>query len=404
MLEARAPAEPTGRAEHGAAATQRADRRDDATQYAVRRDDATRRAVRRDDATKRAVRRACAHAIRHNSRSFFWASRLLPPAVRGDALALYAFCRAADDAVDLRPQGAAAAACALRLRLDAIYRGRPGAAACDRALADVVARHALPRALPEALIEGFEWDAEQRRYADLDALHAYAARVAGSVGAMMAVLMGARSPQALARACDLGVAMQLTNIARDVGDDARNGRLYLPLDWLHAAGIGDVDAWLAAPRFDARLAEVVARLLAEAERLYRRADAGIGLLPPACRPAIRLARHLYHGIGARLAAQGLDSMARRTVVPPSAKARLAAHALLRAPWREAGAEARAARDAEPLAATRMLVEAARLAASAEGARAPGRVEWTLALFERLEAQDRARRAGPPRTAPWPSAA
>ena len=104
----------------------------------------------------------------------------------------------------------------------------------------------------------------------LEALHGYAARVAGTVGVMMTLLMGVRDAAALARACDLGVAMQLTNIARDVGEDARAGRLYLPLDWLDEAGV-DRDRFLAAPAPSPALARVVARLLAEADRLYARA-------------------------------------------------------------------------------------------------------------------------------------
>ncbi len=101
----------------------------------------------------------------------------------------------------------------------------------------------MPRALPEALLEGLAWDAQARRYATLSDLYDYSARVAAAVGAMMCVLMGVRDADALARACDLGVAMQLTNIARDVGEDARERRLYLPLDWLAEAGI-DPDAFL----------------------------------------------------------------------------------------------------------------------------------------------------------------
>ena len=102
----------------------------------------------------------------------------------------------------------------------------------------------MPRALPEALLEGLAWDAMGRRYETLSGLFDYSARVAAAVGAMMCVLMGVRDANALARACDLGVAMQLTNIARDVGEDARARRIYLPLDWLDEAGL--------APRGDLR--------------------------------------------------------------------------------------------------------------------------------------------------------
>ena len=152
----------------------------------------------------------------------------------------------------------------------------------------------FPPLLPEALLEGLAWDAEGRSYETIDELFDYAARVAGAVGVMMALIMGVRSPQALARACDLGVAMQLTNIARDVGEDARLGRIYLPRQWLREAGI-DADAWLAKPGLDERLRPIVARLLQEADALYARARAGIALLPANCRPAILAAALIYAG-------------------------------------------------------------------------------------------------------------
>ncbi|MEO6745640.1 MAG: phytoene/squalene synthase family protein, partial [Caldimonas sp.] len=220
---------------------------------------------------------ACRDALRHGSRTFLAASLLLPRAVRDPACALYAFCRLADDAVD----GAGSAPDAvgrLRERLARACAGDPMPAPADRALAAVVRQFAIPRALLEALLEGFEWDAEGRRYDTLDDLHAYAARVAGSVGAMMALVMGVRSPDAVARACDLGVAMQLSNIARDVGEDARNGRLYLPRAWLHEAGIAP-ERWLAAPTFEPALGGVVRRILDAADVLYARVDAGVASLP-----------------------------------------------------------------------------------------------------------------------------
>jgi phytoene/squalene synthetase len=186
----------------------------------------------------------CRRLLANGSRTFMAASWLLPRAVREPACALYAYCRQADDEVDGVADPASAVA-GLRLRLAALYAGRPAERLADRALAAVAQRHGIPPALPEALIEGFAWDAEGRRYETLDDVQAYAARVAGTVGAMMALLMGTRDPAALARACDLGVAMQLSNIARDVGEDAAMGRLYLPRSWLREAGI-DPDEWLAA--------------------------------------------------------------------------------------------------------------------------------------------------------------
>jgi hypothetical protein len=103
-----------------------------------------------------------------------------------------------------------------------------------------------PARCPRRCWKGLAWDGMERRYASLSDLRSYSARVASAVGAMMCVLMEVRDPHALARACDLGVAMQLTNIARDVGEDARAGRLYLPTDWLEEDGI-DIDAFLADP-------------------------------------------------------------------------------------------------------------------------------------------------------------
>ncbi len=158
-------------------------------------------------------------------------------AVRRPAFALYAFCRLSDDAIDLEG-GEAEALARLSKRLDArLCRVAPTTippiAPSPISCATITFRASCPTRCSRAS----GWDCEGRRYATLEDLHAYAARVAGTVGVMMTLLMGVRDPHALARACDLGVAMQLTNIARDVGEDARAGRLYLPLEWLEEAGL-----------------------------------------------------------------------------------------------------------------------------------------------------------------------
>jgi phytoene synthase len=326
---------------------------------------------------------ACRAAIRQGSKTFFAASLLLPERVRAPAYALYAFCRLSDDAVD-GPDAEADAVDRLRARLDRIYAGCPRDAAADRAFADVVARHGLPRALPEALLEGLEWDAAGRTYRTLDDLRAYAARVAATVGAMMTVLMGVRDADTLARACDLGVAMQLTNIARDVGEDARNGRLYLPHDWLQEEGI-DPQAFLAAPALSPALARVVARLLAQAEALYRRSALGVAGLPLSCRPAIHAARLMYREIGCNVARNGHDSVSRRAVVSDARKLVVLASA--------AGATAIGMRGyaADPLPETRFLVDAAALpgAGAPKGLRAAlqradDRTGWVIELLGNIE--------------------
>jgi phytoene synthase len=336
---------------------------------------------------------ACVALMRTGSRTFFAASRLLPTRVRSAAIALYAFCRVADDLVDDGDLRLDQALAQLGQRLDHIYDNNPLDHLEDRALAEVVRRHDLPRPLLDALLDGFAWDAQGRAYDTLEDLHGYGARVAGSVGAMMCWIMGVRSAQALARACELGVAMQLTNIARDVGEDARNGRLYLPRGWMAEAGI-DADAWLARPVCTPALQSVVERLLLEADRLYGQASAGIALLPRDCRSAILAARLVYAEIGQQLRREGLDPLARRAVVPRSRKLVLLACASVQSGW-----VGRRPVHVPPLAAIAYLVEHchASLRASAHqeaalSAPIEGRVAWMIDLFERLEAQKLEQRA------------
>lgn len=270
---------------------------------------------------------ACTALLRGGSLSFHAASLLLPARIRAPATALYAFCRIADDAVDTGADKSAAVA-RLSHRLDRAYAGAPQNHAIDRAFAAMIAAYAIPRTLPDALIEGLAWDAEGRRYDTIADVRAYAARVAGSVGAMMALIMGARDSESLAAACDLGIAMQFTNIARDVGEDARARRLYLPLAWLAARNI-DPDELIANPRFSAPLAAVIDDLLYEAESSYDRARPGIARLPLDCQPGIHAARLIYRAIGRRIARTGHDSITRRARVSAPRKLGLATLALAR---------------------------------------------------------------------------
>jgi phytoene synthase len=340
---------------------------------------------------------ACRTLLRGGSRSFFAASYLLPGHIARPASALYAFCRVADDAVDTGD--ARRGLEQLHERLEGIYAGRPADHPADRAFTDVVDQLAIPRALPAALLEGFAWDVQERSYETLADVLAYAARVAGTVGAMMTLVMGQRDPGVLSRACDLGAAMQLTNIARDVGEDAANGRLYLPREWLVESGI-DPDAWLASPRFSPALGEVIQRLLNAAEMLYRRAAVGIARLPRRCRPGIHAARLLYAEIGNELSRSGLDSVSRRAVVPAGRKLRLCIDAVL-----AAMGEGKTRLDSPPLTETRFLVEAVHGTAP-DGLRGVPELptterllrdalhddvrgwSWAMTLFTRLEARQR----------------
>ena len=324
---------------------------------------------------------ACNAAIRTGSLSFHAASKLLPSKVRDPALALYAFCRIADDAVD-EGHDKALAVLTLRDRLDLIYAGKPRNAAADRAFASVVEDFEMPRALPEALLEGLAWDAVGRRYDDLSGVLSYSARVAAAVGAMMCVLMRVRNADALARACDLGLAMQLTNIARDVGEDAREGRLFLPQDWLAEEGV-DPQAFLNNPQPTPEIARVTQRLLAQATKLYQRAEAGVAALPFTCRPGIFAARHIYAGIGTAVARNGHDNITHRARTGSARKIGWLALSVARTATTTFLPNA-AVLHAAPVAEVAFLVTAAARAAPHKG-----RSEALLSVLAQLEARDRA---------------
>jgi phytoene synthase len=181
--------------------------------------------------------------------------------------------------------------------------------------------------------------------------------------------------------------MQLTNIARDVGEDARAGRIYLPLSWLREVHI-DPDRWLRRPEASPELKSVVWRLLDLADSLYEQASAGIARLPRDCRRGIWAARFLYAEIGHELRRTGLDSVSRRTVVPLARKATLLARAFMAAEGPDAST------DHPGLEETRFLVQAvaatpsvARVAA-ANRVGLDDRVAQLVDLFERLERRDR----------------
>jgi phytoene synthase len=286
----------------------------------------------------------CRALLAAGSKSFSAASLLLPRRVRDDAAVFYAFCRVADDAVDLSDDPTAAVE-VLRGRLDQIFAAAAGRGASaddpvDRALAQVIASHDLPRAPFDALIDGFVWDASERVYETESDVIAYAVRVAATIGVVMTYLMGVRDAATLARACDLGVAMQLTNIARDVGEDCRRSRVYLPATWLHEAGV-DAETLGREPRFTPALGRVVARLLDRADELYRRSEIGIADLPRDCRASIRAARIVYADIGRVIRARGCDSVTQRASTTTLRKVWLLGLALLGVGGRAPG-EGRAA--------------------------------------------------------------
>jgi phytoene synthase len=272
------------------------------------------------------------------SKSFALAARLLPPEVARNVVVLYAYCRRADDAVDLAPAGQQPARLAeLRAELDLVYRPHAPSDVALAAFAEVVHDCEIPRAYVEDLLAGMQMDVEGASYADLADLALYAYRVAGVVGLMMCHVMGVRDPRALEHAAHLGIGMQLTNIARDVLEDWLRGRLYLPDSLLAKHGAGGLRALLPAAdqlgsgpfpaQYAGGAANAVFDLLQHADAYYASGDAGMSDLSVRCGLAVRTARLVYAAIGNRVRAQRCDPLAARAVVSGREKVLLTAKAV-----------------------------------------------------------------------------
>jgi 15-cis-phytoene synthase len=279
--------------------------------------------------------------ITAHSKSFALASRVLPPASRDRAVVLYGFCRRADDAVDgvpARHQGAAVAR--LEAELDDVYAGRATGEPLLDAFAELVSACRIPRAYPAELLAGMRMDALARRYQTTAELLEYCFRVAGTVGLMMCHVLGLEDEDALRNATHLGIAMQLTNICRDVAEDWAMDRLYVPDDVLAACGAAGLAGDLGGP-FPGQAREPMRRavrhLLAEADVYYRSGDRGLRALPWRAALAVRTARLVYADIGTRIHRQGCDPLRGRAYVPGWRKlllcGRAAASAALEAPAR-----------------------------------------------------------------------
>ena len=287
-------------------------------------------------------------SIAVGSKSFAMASRFLPAGMHEDCVMLYAWCRHADDVIDGQEAGFATgtphdpAARLAELR-DLTHRALRGDAAGPvyAGLARVVEARDIPHRHVDELLDGFGMDVEGRVYHTMGDLLDYCYHVAGVVGVMMARIMGMRDESVLDCASDLGLAFQLTNIARDVIDDARIGRTYLPRDLLGAEGVAQIDPDDMGQR--AALHRVALRLLDEAEIYYCSADVGIAALPRRPALAITAARNIYRQIGVKLRAQGPDAWNGRLSTTKGEKLRLAAKAVgstILAPRRRATAVSR----------------------------------------------------------------
>ncbi|HET9451352.1 MAG TPA: phytoene/squalene synthase family protein, partial [Aggregicoccus sp.] len=271
--------------------------------------------------------------IAKHSRSFALASSVLPAGPSAEAAVVYSWCRRVDDAVDLAASTGAARAALERERslLASLYAGVRPEDPVLAAFQDVLLRHHVPARYPFDLLAGMEMDVVGARYRSVDELLLYCYRVAGTVGLMMSHVMGVSEQRALRNACHLGIAMQLTNICRDVREDWERGRLYVPDQLLAEYGLGELRQQLGAPlpvQARAPLARAVQRLLELAEHYYRSGERGLAALSWRCSFAVRAARWIYAEIGRVLARRHFDVFSGRAVVSTPRKLLLLVRALL----------------------------------------------------------------------------
>jgi phytoene synthase len=297
-----------------------------------------------DPALREAYTRCRALNAAHG-RTYFLATRLLAPAQRPAIHALYGFARMADDVVDDPDADASPIAVAQRLE-EVRARMRRGLAGTDprtlvaegepvvAALADTVARHGIEHRHLEDFMDSMAMDLTVTDYPTFDDLARYVHGSAAVIGLQVLPVLGTVGPREEAEpyAADLGVAFQVTNFLRDVGEDLDRGRVYLPRAELAAFGVDrDLLRWCRARgHTDARVRRALAHLVARTRAVYRRADHGIALLHPVSRPCVRTARVLYGGILDEIVAADYDVLRRRVAVGNGRRAAVALPHLARA--------------------------------------------------------------------------
>lgn len=272
-----------------------------------------------------AVTAASAESMEKGSSSFSAAARLFGRRLREDVWQLYAWCRYCDDEIDGQAGGGASVQLSvedraqrlaqLRARTRSALAGAPQDEAAFAAFSRVARAHQMPEQWPLELLDGFALDVEPKPFAGQSDTLAYCWGVAGTVGVMMALIMGARKESVLRRAQDLGLAFQLTNICRDVREDAENGRVYLPVDALAAAGVPATPQALLDPQHQTAVFIVVRQHLELAEAYYRSARVGLRDLPFRGALAVAAARDVYREIGRRIVRKGPSALESRMSTP-----------------------------------------------------------------------------------------
>lgn len=275
-------------------------------------------------------------SIKKGSKSFALASRVLPPSLRDDASMLYAWCRYCDDVIDGQEmghgqivdykEGQGERLEMLREKTRAALNGEPTDDPVFGGLARVVETHEIDHRHPFDLLKGFEMDAEERVYETVEDLLDYSYHVAGVVGVMMANIMGVRDAATLDRASDLGLAFQLTNIARDVIEDARADRVFVPRNLLVKHGAPIEAEKLCHREYWPAIHDAACEQLDIAEQYYASAKVGIKELDFRCAWAITAALGVYREIGEVLRRGGPNAWEGRVGAGTGRKVRLALRA------------------------------------------------------------------------------
>ncbi len=251
--------------------------------------------------------------ISKGSKSFYLASLFFTPKIRQASWVLYRWCRYCDDRIDLTPSPGEAyeelktMSWQTREALQSLTGPK-----VFKDLGNLCQEFKIPSELPVELLKGFEKDVLGDKLFDLSDVEGYAYNVAGAVGVMMAYIMGVKNPSALKNAEDLGTAMQLTNIARDVAEDFERGRIYLPIEWLNAAGVAPQE--LLQEHNREKVFALVLRLLERAEDLYLSGLRGLKYLPFREALAVGIAARIYRAIGRKIKRKGKQALEKRTSV------------------------------------------------------------------------------------------
>jgi phytoene synthase len=278
-----------------------------------------------EDAVVREGYRQAARLVGARARNFAFAFVAMPPPQRRALHAVYAFCRSADDAADdgRGPAEGAAALGQLRVRLDQVYRGSPDRP-IDRALQHAVRSFGIERGDFETLLRGVERDLVPAAYESFDDLLAYCYDVGSSVGLLCLPVFGRSDPPARARAVDLGLGMQLTNILRDLGEDGRRGRVYLPRQDLQRFGVGEGMLRAARPRPSLELDRLVRFEAGRARRLLEDGRGLVALLERRSRFCPAALARLYGDVLDRIEELGSRVLERRAALALPRKVWIAA--------------------------------------------------------------------------------